>query len=262
MRFFFLTIVILLSSWLIYIKHKLSAYDIEVKRQTAEIKSSNGVDIHYRYTPQSFFPHHPSARGSQAWIKNIKSTLSLVETFLSKYPSQVIGKNLSAIFLLGTLEFDGKSYGGTYIGSAIYVSTGAFYRYSDVSLLGVMHAEFSSILFHNYKFPKKEWEAVNRPGWQYVGRGLDMLERADSYDRTDELRQNGFLEGYSQASVEEDFNVFVEWAFTKPHRLRDLASKYVRIQKKYQLVVEFYKSINPKIDIANAPAERGQKASP
>ncbi len=249
MKFFFLTIVILLSSWLIYIKHKLSAYDIEVKRQSVEIKNSYGVDVHYRYTPESFFPQHRLGRGSQAWITNIKSTLPIVETFLSKYPRQVIDKNLSAIFLLGTLEFDGKSYGGTYIGSAIYVSTGAFYRYSDVSLLGVMHAEFSSILFHNYKFPKHEWETVNKPNWRYVGSGFDMLGRADLYDRTDELLQNGFLEGYSQASLEEDFNKFAAWAFTKPDRLRKLASKYERVRTKYQLVIKFYESIDPRIDI-------------
>ena len=76
-----------------------------------------------------------------------------------------------------------------------------------------------------------------------------MLTRADLYDRTDELLQNGFLEGYSQASLEEDFNKFVDWAFTKPERLRKLASKYERVRKKYQLVIKFYESIDPKIDI-------------
>jgi hypothetical protein len=61
--------------------------------------------------------------------------------------------------------------------------------------------------------------------------------------------QNGFLEGYSQASIEEDFNKFVDWAFTKPDRLRRLASRYQRIRKKYNIVIKFYESIDPKIDI-------------
>jgi len=263
-KFFILLIVILLSSWLIYIKIKLSAYNLEVKRQSIEIKNLYGVDIHYRYTPESFFPHDRLGRGSQAWLKHIRTTLPLVENFLSKYPREVIRKNLSALFLLGTLEFNGKSYGGTYIDSAIYISTGAWFRYSDSSLLGSMHAEFSSILFHKYEFPKQEWETVNKPSWRYLGSGFDMLGRREIYDQTDELRQNGFLQGYSQASLEEDFNVFVEWTFTKPDRLRKLGSQYERIRKKYQLVIEFYKSIDPKIDIPRITpdTERGEKASP
>lgn len=254
-KFFILAIVILLTSFLVYKNIKLRA---EAERQSIEIKTSYGVNIHYKYIPQSFFPQQPSARGSQAWLKNITITLTLVEKFLSKYPKEVISNNLSDIFLLGTLEFNGKSYGGTYMDSAIYVSTGGFYIHSDSSLLGLMHAEFSSILFHNYKFPLEEWETVNKPTWRYLGSGFDMLGRPEIYDQTDELLQNGFLQEYSQATLEEDFNKFVEWTFTKPERLRKLASKYERVRKKYELLIKFYESIDAKIDIPRTILDKGR----
>ena len=118
-----------------------------------------------------------------------------------------------------------------------------------------MHAEFSSILFHRYEFPRQEWQATNKPGWKYVGTGFDMLARNDSYDQTPALLENGFLEGYSQASMEEDFNGLVQWAFAKPDRLSKLFVKYERIRKKYQLVIQFYKTVDPNIEIPGITAD-------
>jgi hypothetical protein len=116
-------------------------------------------------------------------------------------------------------------------------------------LLGIMHAEFSSILLKNYGFPSDEWQAINKPSWRYFGSGSEMLGEKGLYDQTEELLAEGFLSRYSQASLEEDFNVFADWVFTKPDRLRELASTYERIRKKYQVVIKFYKSIDPTIDI-------------
>jgi len=258
-RFFTLLSAVLLISLFICTNILLWA---DVDRQSFQIKKVYGVTIHYTYTHESFFPHDPSARGSQSWLTNLRSTLPLVEKFLSKYPQEVIHRNLTDIFLLGTLEFSGKRYGGTYIDSAIYISTGGFFTYSGSSLIGVMHAEFSSILLHNYKFPSEEWEAVNKPTWRYLGSGFEMLGRDEVYNQTDELFDNGFLEGYSQASLEEDFNIFAAWVFTKPHRLRELTSKHERLRKKYYLVMKFYKSIHPEIDIPSPDVENTRIRAP
>lgn len=240
-------------AYLIYAKVKLDYYDIEAKHKSVEIKNSYGVDIHYQYSPESFFPHDRTPRGSQAWIKHIGTTLPLVKRFLSRYPDWVIKENLADIFLLGKLEINGRSYGGTYVDSAIYISLGGFFRHNDSSLLGLMHSEFSSILFRQYKFFKEAWKAVNSPTWSYEdsdrGTGFEMLGKKDLHEQTGELLRNGFLVKFSQSDLENDFNMFVSWAFTRPDRLRELASKYERIQKKYRLVIEFYESIDPRIDI-------------
>jgi len=229
---------------------RLKVLESEIRTTIAQIKDAYGIDIHYRYDAKSFFPQEylylpVSAQGSQVSLKHVKSILPIIETFLSKYPREVIWKNLSDIYLLGKLEFYGRSYGGTYINSAIYIQS----QGTNDSLVGIMHAEFSSILFHNYEFPKEKWEAANESGWKYTGTGFEILGRKDSYDLSEELFSKGFLVKYSQSSLENDFNMFVQWAFLEPPILQNLASKYERINKKYQLMIQFYKSIDPRINI-------------
>lgn len=117
-KFVIVLILILVGS--IFINLKLSA---EAERKTVEIRRSYGVKVHYKYS-RELLSHQKAARGSQAWF--VGSMLSLVEQFLLSYPREVINRNLSDIFLLGSLEFFGKAYGGTYIDSAIYIATGGF----------------------------------------------------------------------------------------------------------------------------------------
>ena len=120
--------------------------------------------------------------------------------------------------------------------------------YDKPYLSATLHREFSSILLRNYKhnFPKEAWEAANVPGWKYGGTGIEMLGRKDLFDQSDELLSKGFLITYSQSSMENDFNEFAAWAFTKPNHLQELASKYERINEKYRLTTNFYKKIQAK----------------
>ena len=58
-----------------------------------------------------------------------------------------------------------------------------------------------------------EWQDINVPNWEYLGRPTDMLKRKDALHGSDDLMRKGFLAAYSQASVEEDFNLYAEWLF-------------------------------------------------
>ena len=229
-------------------------YFRNLERQTevraSQIKKSSGVNVHYRYDQNAFFPAHEfsNVKSSAASVRLVHSILPIIEIFLAKYSDELVQRNLSDIYLLEYLEFSGKSYGGTYKKSKIYVAV-KNRQYSEALLLSILHAEFSSILFHNYNFPRKAWESVNEPGWKYLGTGFDMLDKVGQLDQTDELLENGFLIGYSQSDLENDFNQIIDWAFTKPSRLRELVSRYEKIRKKYELAIEFYDSIDRRIDI-------------
>ena len=250
----FVLLIIIGTASIIY-QRVNDAIDAEITTQVSKIMDVYGVKIHYRYDPESFFPKEystppASAKGSQISLRHARNLLPIIEQFLSTYPRELVKKNLSDIYLVGKLEFYAKSYGGTYIGSAIYIRTkGTLIWYDDWSLLGTIHSEFSSILFRNYKFPIEQWEAVNPPGWKYEGTGFEMLGRSDLHKLDEQLFHNGFLENYSQSSLENDFNMFVDWAFARPSYLRELSLKYERIRKKYQLVLEFYQSVDPAITI-------------
>jgi len=251
----FVLLIIIGTASIIY-QRVNDAIDAEITTQVSKIMDVYGVKIHYRYDPESFFPKEystppASAKGSQISLRHARNLLPIIEQFLSTYPRELVKKNLSDIYLVGKLEFYAKSYGGTYIGSAIYIRTkGTLIWYDDWSLLGTIHSEFSSILFRNYKFPIEQWEAVNPPGWKYEGTGFEMLGRSDLHKLDEQLFHNGFLENYSQSSLENDFNMFVDWAFARPSYLRELSLKYERIRKKYQLVLEFYQSVDPAITIS------------
>lgn len=125
-----------------------------------------------------------------------------------------------------------------------------------------MHAEFSSILFRSSKFPIQEWEAINKPEWRYLGTGFDQLGNSNLYAQTEELLEDGFLNEYSKASLEEDFNTFAAWVFTRQDRLSKLALKHKRIRMKYELVAEFYKAIDRRIHIPAVDGRVGDSVLP
>ena len=219
------------------------------------IRKTYGVNVHFEYDPHTFFPEQwlrqpVSAKGAPILPKELATVLPIIEDFLSKYPKYILQKNLSDIYLLGELEFYGKSYGATNSKSALYIkSQGESKGFDKSFLLGIMHSEFSSILLRNYKnrFPEKDWQATNVPGWKYLGNGTKMLRQHELYGQSEQLLSRGFLVKYALSSLENDFNMFTEWIFTKPNRLRKLASEFHRINEKYQLTIKFYNSIDPSI---------------
>lgn len=248
-----ITVFLVGVSILHYYRLQLAAIDEEIKDTVANIKSDYGIDIHYHFERETFFPPvylTPTlkADGAQLSLKTVRRTLPLiVDGFLSKYPKHVVRNNLDALYLLGKLEFKGKAYGGTYFGSNIYIHGSD----SPDVLLRTLHAEFSSLLFHKYDFPKQEWMAIN--GSPYVSSdgeaGYRMVDDPSRFVQTEDLLNNGFLTNFSRIDLENDFNTFAVWAFTKPQELGELASKHERISRKRNLVVRFYESIDTTMDV-------------
>lgn len=227
------------------------AIDLEIQEKLSQLTDTYGVVIHYRYEQRSFFPDRlKSANASQEALWRIKRLIPVFEEFFSAYPVTLIRQNLSALYVAKDIRFSGKIYGGTYLNAAIYINTNA----RDSFVLGTLHSELSSILMHKYSFPSSNWTAVNIPGWSYSGTGFEMLGEKDLDSDHEERLRHGFLKRYAQSSLENDFNEFVALAFTSPRVLCELVSKYERIRKKNLLVVEFYKSIDPRIDIPTCDA--------
>jgi len=228
-----------------------------IEARIDRIKRNYGVSVRHRYNAATFFPARwlrppISGEGSQMPPEEITRVLAAVEKFLSAYPKEVLKKNLTHIYLISGMKFYGKGFGAAYGNSVIYVnSEGESKGYTEQFLLSQMHSELSSIFLMNYagEFAEEAWKSVNVAGWEYNGTGVEMLGRNDIFAQTDELLSRGFLVKYSQSSIENDVNMFAFWAFTKPEQLRQLTSKYDRIDRKYRLVVQFYKRIDPRIAI-------------
>lgn len=228
-----------------------------IEERIEGIKSNYGVRVHHKYDAKAFFPKEwlrmpISGEGTGVPPEEVARMLGAVEKLLSEYPKEVLKKNLTDIYLIKGLKFYGRSFGGTYDNSAIYISSeGQSEAHTEEYLLSTMHSELSSIFFCNYwsEFPRKAWYAANVEGWEYKGTGVEMLGQEDIFGQSEELLGRGFLVKYSQSSLENDFNMFAFWAFTRAERLEELAAKYERIKKKYELVVQFYEKIDPGIRI-------------
>jgi len=239
-----------------------------IEKQLEQIRKRYGVKVHVWYDAETFFPKQWLAepicgQGQQMPIEEIDRVLDVLEEFLRAYPQSVIRDNLRDIYLVGKMKFYGKAFGGAYGSSSLYISNeGSERGYTRQFLLSTMHSELSSILLRNFAedFAREAWEAANPPGWQYMGTGVEMLGQPDIFAQSQQLLAQGFLVKYSQSSLENDLNMFAFWAFTRGHELRQLAFRYDRLGRKYQLFRQFYRKIHPqlsaKIDEAASKSTR------
>lgn len=217
-----------------------------LKSILTNLDNEYNIKIHHKYSKSTYFPQRwhkepINAKGGQLSDTEIKRLVPLSKKFLSRYSSECIHKNLKNIFLLSELEFYGKSYGATNSRDSVYIkSKGVKRGFTNRFLEGIMHSEFSSILLRNHKFPKLKWKQTNRDSFSYVGSGRAMLGEKDLYGTSEQLHIDGFLVKYSQSSLENDVNMYVDWIFTKPNELEKLAKKYPKIKIKKELVLKFY----------------------
>ena len=107
-----------------------------------------------------------------------------------------------------------------------------------------MHAEFSSILYINYKFPNDQWSKINESGWEYLGLSSEFLARKDLYVESDELYRKGFVSLYGQASIEEDVNMYVFAVIQRRSSMTAAAVRHTRVKQKLEILTRFYEGIS------------------
>lgn len=215
------------------------------------IKDSYNLNVHYKYSkkifPKPWLEAPISGYGTQIDFSEAKRMEAIINDSFSRYSKEFINSNLTDIYLLKEMYFYNKPFGGTSSEKGIYIcNDGGTYD----NLLALMHSEFSSILYRNYQslFPVKEWNKINKPNFKYVGSGVSLLGQKNLDEQTEELLSNGFLVKYSTSSMEQDFNMFVRWIFTKPNELQKIANRHNKIKNKYNLVIDFYNEINSKVE--------------
>lgn len=170
-------------------------------------------------------------------------------TALSVYPVGLLKHNLRAVYFADTLTFYGLSYGGTNSYDTVYIANrGATQGFTDNFLLRTFHHEFSSILLRNYpaQFDSAAWRAANRSA--YGTGGIDALKNGRC-DTKYEAKYNvdGFLNQYGTSSLEEDVNTFAEAMFSGDRAFWTLADRFPRIKDKKDVLVKFYRALDPSL---------------
>ncbi len=168
---------------------------------------------------------------------------------LSRYPIDLVRKNLRAVYFADEIRFFGLSYGGTNSRDTIYIANrGATEGFTDSFLARTFHHEFSSILLRNNpdKFDVQAWCAANRS--PYGDGGIQALRNGTYETRyAEKWNVDGFLNQYGASSLEEDFNTFAEALFTGDREFWSLAAKYPRLKDKVTVAIAFYQALDPSL---------------
>ena len=182
--------------------------------------------------------------------KELALQQGMLESALAKYPLDLLSDHLECTYLLRSNSLKQFRKGqwtpsslGTYGEKSVYVGVHAGDRPCGWSLLAeaVFHHELSSILMGHYPqmFRPKDWEAANAPGFEYLHK-----VNGSAYAMTNFLPA-GFLCSYGMADVENDANTYAMWLFTRADWLLEQASRHPRVQKKVDLLIQFYGKLDP-----------------
>lgn len=173
----------------------------------------------------------------------------IVARAASKYPPEVLAQNLKGVYVLSQLRYTGVVTSGTNSRTTVYLKIGDEAQgFTDAQIESVFHAEFSSILVRNYAddFDAQAWQAVNPPGFRYLGSGVDAIKQGKAGLRPDEsLHERGFFKEYSQSTMENDLNGFAAMLFSGDEARWAAADKHPRLQQKLTLALAFYAKIDP-----------------
>lgn len=168
---------------------------------------------------------------------------------LAKYPPQVLQEDLKTVFVLAELRYSGVITSGTNSRTSLYLKIGDEKKgFTDAHIEGVFHAEFSSILLrkHARHFDPAAWQAVNPPGFAYLGNGVDAVKQKKAgLTLREEMHQAGFLVEYAQSTLENDLNGIAKMLFNGESALWEIAARFPKIRRKLDLTLAFYQKIDP-----------------
>ena len=106
-------------------------------------------------------------------------------------------------------------------------------RQNDAYLSQLFHHEISSVFLRDYPFPSEAWAAVNSKS--FARADTDVLNAIDNNggdDNSEHYFYESFLSNYGYPTLENDFNLYAEMAFTDPETLNVLADIHPRIRQK------------------------------
>lgn len=169
----------------------------------------------------------------------------IVSRALAKYPADMLSAPLMKLYCLGRLEYSGAVTGGTRSRSAIYVVCKPTYASADVER--IIHAEYSSVLFQQFRqhFNAESWSAINPADFAYLGSGVQAVKNGQATRRSDpDMRDQGFIQEYARASIEEDFNCHAAALFMGEARYWDAVEQHPKLKAKSDLVITFYSKIH------------------
>lgn len=198
------------------------------------------------------------------------AALGILEAALAKYPERLRQQYLEGVSVVGSLRFYEVSYGGTYMANSRRIVLVYRESFDARGFEQRFHHEFSSLLLKQNEnlFESRRWTAANDPSFTYRAPGVVEEQDGDRSEATRvlaaeqektggsgssllrvdfELMKVGFLTPYNQVSIEQDLNETAAHLFTNPE-LWEFCRQYPRIDQKVDILIDFYRRLDPKLD--------------
>ncbi|MCG6202627.1 hypothetical protein [Psychromonas antarctica] len=195
--------------------------------------------------PSLFYPKQFGEQGTElsrlkmeeTTLEQASEALDGIEDSLAIYPPGFVSSIIDAIYICGPMWMEGAPAGGTYAIKWIILSNS-----NKQNTLRAVHHELSSLIFMRSLFVLIAWSDLMPQDWKPASSNYEALTRDVNLPPA---YSDGFLSEYSKTFIENDFNVYAEFAFSEPARLRLLAQQHPIIAKKLGLLISAYTNISP-----------------
>lgn len=164
------------------------------------------------------------------------------------YPDHLIKKNLQKVYLLSDLQMYGSPCGSLNSNHSLYICRPNWKKRCAKEVVAKhFHSRFSRILQINYKdsLDLDKWTSINPKGFRY---GENKSFKAGEADLSTSDPENGFVCRYAKVSADADFAMVSANLLIGKQELWSMASRYPRIEQKMALVIQFYQSLDPKLN--------------
>jgi len=178
--------------------------------------------------------------------------INILNRGFEKYPDLVIRENIDRVYALKKMRFYGVPFGGTNVRNTLYICDDEDNPlFTNPYIEAIFHHEFSSVLKRTYSwfFDYEAWESVNPPDFSYGNGGVNAIMNGEaSLKLNPDYYAMGFLTRYSQASLEEDVNVFAQNLFSGDPTFWAVVDQNTRIRRKSRILIGFYQKIDPRFN--------------
>lgn len=186
--------------------------------------------------PSSWLDKKINAKATAADRAVFHTDSLFIAKAFSKYPDDIVIKEIKKIQLLGRLRFSGQNFFGTNSRYDLYIALE-----NNDEIERTFHHEFSSMLLRNHPSYKieEEWKKLS-PELLSTSSAAAMKAGYYSTDYAPELLEKGYLGKYSLSNWENDFNMYAEEIFCGGKTFWQLADKYPKLLQKTKLIIRFY----------------------
>lgn len=186
--------------------------------------------------PASWLDKKINAKATAADTAGFHNDSVFIAKAFSKYPDDIIIKEVKKIQLLGRLRFNGENFFGTNSRYDLYIALE-----DNDEIERTFHHEFSSMLLRNHPSYKteEEWKKLS-PELLSTSSAAAMKAGYYSTDYAPELLEKGYISKYSLSNWENDFNMYAEEIFCGGKTFWQLADKYPKLLQKTKLIIRFY----------------------